>query len=401
VRAVPTPPFVTDRLDALRAADLFRDPPTISTADGVHGRVGGRDALLFCSNDYLGLRLDPRVTGAAGRAAQEFGAGSGSSRLIAGSLPIHAALEDALADWLGTESALLCSSGYQANLAMLGALPSRGDLVVSDRLNHASLIDGCRLSYAEVRPTPHNDVDAVRRALATDESTGQRFILGEGLYSMDGDRGPVVGWSAAARDLGAHLLVDEAHAVGVLGPQGRGACAEAGLSPEDGPLARVGTFGKAFGSHGAFIATDSATRDLLVNAGRTYVFSTGLPPAAVGAAIASLAIVRSDEGDERRAHMLAMASRLAAGALELGLSLSRFDLSRPTPIVPVVLGSAAQAMQVAAALLDAGIYAKAIRPPTVPPGTSRIRFTLSARHTAEQVDAAIAALRASVARRTA
>jgi 8-amino-7-oxononanoate synthase len=399
-RVMPAPPFVTARLAALRSADLFRDPPTVDTADGIVGTVGGRGALLLCSNDYLGLRHDPRVKAAAARAAERYGAGAGSSRLIAGSLPIHAALEDELADWMGTEAALLFSSGYQANLALLGALPARGDLVVSDGLNHASLIDGCRLSYAEVVRVPHGDVEAARGALGSAEEPGERFLLGEGLYSMDGDRGPVAGWAAASRAHGAHLLVDEAHAVGVLGPEGRGVCAEAGVparGSDGGPLVRVGTFGKAFGAHGAFVATDGATRDLLVNAGRAYVFSTGVPPAAAGAAREALRIVRSDEGAERRATVLARARQLAHGAAELGLPLAGFAVERPSPIVPIVLGAAARALEVAARLLDAGIYAKAIRPPTVPDGTSRIRFTVSANHTAAHVDSALAALRAAIA----
>lgn len=398
---MPAPPFVTARIAALRAADLFRDPPTVATDDGVRGTVDGRPALLLCSNDYLGLRLDPRVTAAAAEAAKTYGAGAGSSRLIAGSLPIHAQLEEEVADWMGTESALLLSSGYQANLALLGALPRRGDLLVSDRLNHASLIDGCRLSYADVRRVPHGDVRGMGTVLESERGDRQRFLVGEGLYSMDGDRGPVLGWSAVAAEHGAHLLVDEAHAVGVLGPQGQGACAEAGLASTwdggVGPLARVGTFGKAFGSHGAFIATDRTTRDLLVNAGRTYVFSTGLPPAAVGGALAALRIIRSAEGAQRRARLLGLAGRLARGAQDLGLPLSRFDIDRPTPIVPVVLGSAARALRVAAALLDRGVYAKAIRPPTVPEGTSRIRCTLSAGHTEDHIDEALVALEGALA----
>ena len=195
---MPAPPFVTARIAALRAADLFRDPPTVDTDDGVRGTVDGRRALLLCSNDYLGLRLDPRVTAAAAEAAKTYGAGAGSSRLIAGSLPIHAQLEAELADWMGTESALLLSSGYQANLALLGALPRRGDLLVSDRLNHASLIDGCRLSYADVRRVSHGDVGGMGTVLESEGGDHQRFLVGEGLYSMDGDRGPVLGWSAVA-----------------------------------------------------------------------------------------------------------------------------------------------------------------------------------------------------------
>ncbi len=386
-------PFVRDRLAALRDASLFRDPPEVQTDDGVHGLVGGREATLFCSNDYLGLRLDSRVRAAAADAAHRYGAGSGSSRLIAGSLPIHRELEERIADWMGTSAALVCSSGYQANIALLQALATRHDRIYSDELNHASLIDGCRLAQARVRKVPHGNVQALEEALAEDAGhPGERFVLGEGLYSMDGDRGPVAEQAAVASRFGAWLLVDEAHAVGVLGPAGRGVCAEQGVSP----LARVGTFGKALGSHGAFIATDAETRDLLVNAGRTYIFTTGLPPAAAGGAIEAIRIARSSEGDERRQRLLANARRVAEAATNMGLALSTMDLSAPGPIVPIVLGDADRALTVAAALLGAGIYVKAIRPPTVPAGACRLRITVCASHTAADIDLLIAALARSI-----
>ncbi len=382
-------PFVRRRLAALRAASLFRDPPEVQTDDGVHGTVGGRPATLFCSNDYLGLRLDARVRRAAGEAANRYGAGSGSSRLIAGSLPLHRELEEAVADWMGTGSALVCSSGYQANIALLQALPSRHDRVYSDALNHASLIDGCRLSPARVRKVPHGDVAALDAALADDAGRdGERFVLSEGLYSMDGDRGPVAAQADTAQRHGAWLLVDEAHAIGVLGPGGRGVCAERGVSP----LARVGTFGKALGSHGAFIATDAETRALLVNAGRTYIFTTALPPASMGAALEALRIARSDEGDALRARAVHNARRVAQAASGLGFGLSGTDLDDPGPIVPILLGEAQVALDSAAALLDAGVYAKAIRPPTVPAGTCRLRVTVSASHTEADLDLLIGAL---------
>ena len=378
-----TADFVRNRLDALRAADLFRAPPVVATADGVHGTVDGRPATLFCSNDYLGLRMDPRVRAAAGAAADAYGAGSGSSRLIAGSLPVHRDLEAALADWMGTEAALVCSSGYQANVALLQALGGRHDRIYSDALNHASLIDGCRLSHARVRKVPHGDVAALREALAEDV-TGEQFVLGEGLYSMDGDRGPVAEQAEACTD--AWLLVDEAHAVGVLGPAGRGVCAEQGVGDHPRLLARVGTFGKAFGSHGAFVACSAAVRDLLVNSGRTYVFTTGLPPAAAGAAAKALEIVQSDEGEALRARVLRHARRIVDALQERGLGLAGLDPAAPGPIIPILAGSADAALTLAARLLDAGIYAKAIRPPTVPPGTSRIRVTVSAAHTDDDID---------------
>jgi len=264
--------FLSQRLSTLRRAGRFRAPPDVATHDGVHGRVRGRDVVLFCSNDYLGLRCDPAVIRAGVEAAERWGAGSGSSRLIAGSLPVHCALEDALAEWLGVEAALVLSSGYQANLAVLQGLGRAADRIVSDGLNHASIIDGCRLARASVVRVPHGDVAAVAAALE-DPPRGEQFVVGEGLYSMDGDRGPVRGWADACAGRG-WLIVDEAHALGVIGPGGGGVCAEQGVAP----LARVGTFGKALGAHGAFVAGSAELRELLVNTGRTYIFTTALPP---------------------------------------------------------------------------------------------------------------------------
>jgi 8-amino-7-oxononanoate synthase len=382
------PAFVRARLAAIEARGLLRDPPVIDTEDGVHGRVRGRAVRIFCSNDYLGLRQDARVRQAAADAALAYGAGSGSSRLIAGSLPIHAALESDLAAHFGTEAALVFGSGYQANLAVVAGLCVRGDLVASDRLNHASLIDGCRLAAADVVRVAHGDVAAMRRALATDVR-GERFLLGEGLYSMDGDRAPLAGWAAVADEAGAHMLIDEAHAAGVLGVAGRGACAEAGVIP----FVRVGTFGKAYGAHGAFVVCDSDTRALLQNVGRTYVFTTALPPAAAGAARAGLRIAASAEGDERRARLLRHAERLVAAAGSMGFDLAGVDVSAPGPIVPIRFGDVSRTMQIAARLLGAGIFATPIRPPTVPEGGARVRFTVSAAHEDHDIDALIEALR--------
>lgn len=393
------PPFVAARLAAISAAGRFRAPPTIDGTAGVRARVGGRDVLLFCSNDYLGLRGDPRLASAGFSAAQKWGAGAGSSRLIAGSLAVHLALEEALADWMGTEAALVCSSGYQANLALLQGISSPGDRIFSDALNHASIIDGCRLSPACVSVVRHGDAGALSvlldGATASSDSesapeglsSGETFVVVEGLYSMDGDRGPLADWSALTSQAGAHLLVDEAHALGVLGPQGRGASAEAEV--EGHCLARVGTFGKALGSHGAFVACSSGLRDLIVNRGRTYIFTTGLPPASVGAALAALDILRSDEGAELMGRLAGLSRRLRMGLIELGLDVMG-DLD--SPIVPVVVGNEAAAMSRYEALLERGIYAMAIRPPTVAPGTCRLRFTLSAEHCAADVDRVLVAM---------
>ncbi|HCP47763.1 MAG TPA: 8-amino-7-oxononanoate synthase, partial [Deltaproteobacteria bacterium] len=296
--------------------------------------------------------------------------------------------EDAVAQWLETEAALVCSSGYQANLAMVQGLCGAEDLILSDALNHASLIDGCRLSRARVQVLEHGEPGLSLGAHA--EAGGQVFRLGEGLYSMDGDRGPVEDWVAAADAEKAgtsHVLIDEAHALGIFGTQGRGVCAERGVA--DRVLARVGTFGKALGAHGAFIACSRDTRELLVNTGRTYIFTTGLPPAAAGAALAAIGVVRSERGMELRSRLRGVVSRLRCGLAELGLEVVGDE---DAPIVPVLVGPAEEAMQLYASLLEQGIYAMAIRPPTVPEGTCRLRFTVSAAHTDADVDTALRVL---------
>jgi glycine C-acetyltransferase/8-amino-7-oxononanoate synthase len=393
----PAPDFVIRRLDAVRQAGLYRNPPLVETEDGVRGRVAGREALLFCGNDYLGLRCDRRVRAAAAAAADRWGAGSGSSRLIAGSLPVHRDLEEAAAAWLGSEAALVLSSGYQANIAVLQGISARGDLLLSDALNHASLIDGCRLARAEARVIGHRDVAGFDRELSSAPATAdsQRFVLIEGLYSMDGDRGPLQQLAdgvrrASAAGRAAWLVVDEAHALGVLGPAGRGAAAEAGVEHSgDGVLLRIGTFGKALGAHGAFVACDATTRELLVNAARTYIFSTALAPAAAGAAREGIRIASGDGGDELRHRLRRNARRLREGLRGLGLAVAGDD---DAPIVPWLIGESAAAMAACRALLERGVYAMAIRPPTVPAGTCRIRFTVSAAHSEGDVDSVLRAV---------
>jgi 8-amino-7-oxononanoate synthase len=370
-----TAPFVSERLAALRQRQLLRVPRILEYVDAVTARCDGEERLVFCGNDYLGLRRDPRVIEGA-RESARFGAGAGSSRLIAGSLGLHSALEEELADWLGVPAALLCPTGYQANGALIGGLAGRGDRVVSDALNHASIIDACRLSRAEVVVAPHG------QTIEDLGGAGQRFVVLEGLYSMDGDRGALSHWAGQP----GWMLVDEAHSLGVLGPGGRGVCDEQGVVP----LARVGTFGKAFGAHGAFIATDRDTRSLVVNAGRPYVFTTGAPPPSVGAARAALRVVASAEGEQLRRTLEASSRRFRTEVRGLGCSVLG---DADSPIVPVVVGSEERALRLAEQLWRRGIFAGAIRPPTVAPGTCRIRFTLSAAHHPRQIDRALQALR--------
>ncbi len=339
--------------------------------------ASGEGLLDLTSNDYLGY--------AAARPVGDARAGAGASRLISGTHGEHAALEREVAGWLRVEDALVFASGYQANLGLVSALAGPGDLVVSDALNHASLIDGCRLSRARVIVTPHLDVAAVARALAAPAS-GRRFVVTEGYFSMDGDAPDLRALRAICDDAGAALLVDDAHAIGVFGPEGRGACAAAGVVPD----ALVGTFGKALGGQGAFVAGSAALVDWLFNRARSFVFSTGLSPALASHASRMLALARADEPARQR--LARLSRRLRAGLFELGLEV---PAASSGPIVPVMVGTEGRALALAARLREAGVRVAPIRPPTVPEGTCRLRLTLHAGLTDDDVERALLALRSA------
>ena len=375
-------PFLTalaDELSALAAENRRRATPEVAGSSRTRPHVGPLASPLvsFCSNDYLGLASHPALATAAAEAALRDGFGASASRLVTGDLPAHRRLESALADFLGLPAALLFPTGYQANLGVLTALAGPNDLIVSDALNHASLIDGCRLSRARVSVFPHQDAGAARRLLADGGSARRRLLVTESLFSMDGDAAPLTDLAAIADETGAVLVVDEAHALGLLGPGGRGLCAEAGVAP----AVLIGTLGKAFGSAGGFAAGDPLVREILLNRARTFIFTTASPPPVAAAAEAALSLIRGPEGDRRRETLtrnrLDLASRLAG----LGLVTS----APPGPILPIILGTEARALAVSDALRARGYYVTAIRPPTVPPGSARLRLTLSAEHTPDEI----------------
>ena len=375
--------WIDGQLADLEAKGLRRALEPVGPAQGPVVEVGGRWLVNLCSNDYLGLASDDRLRRAASDAALRGGAGSGASRLVAGDLPLHGELERALAAFHGTEAALLFNSGYHANAGLPPALVGRGDAVFSDVLNHASIVDGVQLSRAEFVRYRHCDVDELSDLLARSRAR-RKLVVTDAVFSMDGDAAPLVEIAALCERHGAMLYVDEAHAVGVLGPSG------AGLAEALGVKGRVdvemGTLGKALGSFGAYVAVERRLRDLLLTRARTFVFTTALPPASCGAALAALAIVRGEP--ERRARLLALCDRVRAGLTRLG-----FDVSRVvSPIFPVILGSEERALAAAAALRARGYFVRAIRPPTVPAGTSRLRVALSAGLTPAQVDGFLAAL---------
>jgi len=382
---LPPPGEVRRALRALDDAGLRRALRTTPGA-GVRFPLGdGREGVSFASNDYLALAGEARLALALEAGAREEGAGAGAARLLAGARPAHEALEREAAAFKGTGAALLFGSGYLANLSVIPALAGAGDLVVSDALNHASLVDGCRLSRAEVRIVPHGDADAVRRALASPRS-GRRVVVTEGLFSMEGDVAPLAGVVAAARETGALVIVDDAHGHGVLGATGGGAREAAGVEPAD-DLVEVGTFGKAFGGYGAFVAWTPDGVELLRHRARGFVFSTALPPGVAAMDLAGMRLARAEP--ERRERLRANVARLRAGLEAAGLAPGGVPES---PILPLVLGTPDAATAAAGHLLERGFWIPAIRPPTVPRGTSRLRLSVSAGHSDADLDGAAAAL---------
>ncbi len=365
-------------LEARRAADLYRRRLVLDGPQGVEVRSEGRPYLSFCSNDYLGLANHPEVVAAFHRGLDEYGAGSGAAHLISGHSRAHHALEEELAEFVGRPRALLFSTGYMANLGVVSALVGHGDRVFEDQTNHASLLDGARLSGARLVRYCHGDCAALEQRLA-DAPTGEYLVATDGVFSMDGDLAPLPGLAALATAHEAWLLVDDAHGLGVIGPGGRGTAAHYGLDPAQVPIL-MGTLGKAFGTFGAFVAGSEALVETLIQEARTYIYTTAPPPAAAAATRAALRLVR--EQDWRREQLQALVGRFRDGTAQLGLELA----DSPTPIQPLLVGEAAAALRLSEALRARGILIGAIRPPTVPPGSARLRITFSAAHSAAQVD---------------
>jgi 8-amino-7-oxononanoate synthase len=364
------------RLDELGALGLHRRTRLISGPQGPHVLLDGEPVLLLCSNNYLGLADHPQVREAAAEAAMRWGVGAGASRLVSGTMTIHRRLEKRLAAFKRREEALLFGSGYLANAGVVAALARPGEVVFSDELNHASIIDGCRLSRAEVFVYDHGDAEHLAWGIARADGRGS-LIVTDSVFSMDGDVAPLAEIVELAQRNRLRVLVDEAHATGVLGPGGRGAVAELGL--EDGVDVVVGTLGKALGSYGAFVACDRVTARYLVNCARTFIFSTALPPPAVAAALAALELV------ETRPRLV---QKLAANSLALrdALAAEGFEMrGARTQIMPLVIGDAELAMRICESALERGVFAQAIRPPTVAPGSSRLRLAVMATHREQEL----------------
>jgi glycine C-acetyltransferase/8-amino-7-oxononanoate synthase len=364
------------RLDELKRLGLARRTRLLSGPQGPHVLIDGRPAMLLCSNNYLGLANHPALRAAAAEAADRWGVGAGASRLVSGTMTIHRRLEERLAEFKRQEAALLFGSGYLANLGVISALARPGDVIFSDELNHASIIDGCRLSRAEVFVYHHLDVEHLAWGIAQADRRGA-LIVTDAVFSMDGDVAPLADLVELAKAHGIRMVVDEAHATGTLGPGGRGAVAEAELEQEVDVI--VGTLGKALGSYGAFAACSQAMARYLMNSARSFIFSTAPPPPAVAAALAAL-----DHLQERPR----LVERLAANAsaLRAELALQGFDVrGSRTQIVPLVVGRPDHAVRMCEAALTRSVFAQAIRPPTVPAGTSRLRLAVMATHRPEEL----------------
>jgi glycine C-acetyltransferase/8-amino-7-oxononanoate synthase len=367
---------IQERLDDLRDQGLYRRMRLVSGPQGPRVLLDGKPVLLLCSNNYLGLADHPRVREAAAEAAMRYGLGAGASRLVSGNMTVHRRLESELADFEGSEACVLFGSGYLASAGIIPTLAREGDVVLSDALNHASIVDGCRLAKARTFVYDHCDLEHLEHGLR--EAAGRAaLIVTDGVFSMDGDIAPLPEIVELARRYDARVMVDEAHGTGALGPGGRGAVAAAALEDEVDVV--VGTLGKALGSYGAYVCCSGEMAEYLINFARTLIFSTALPPPAVAGALAALDLLRSQP---QRVDKLQRNSRTLRDSLrEHGLHVGDSE----TQILPLVVGDAAAAMKACDKALGKGVFAQAIRPPTVPEGTSRLRLAVMASHTGSEL----------------
>jgi len=368
-----------------RQAGLYRHRRVSESAQGVHQVIDGREVLSFCSNDYLGLANHPAIKQAFVDAVQQYGVGSGAAHLISGHSALHHACEQRLAEFCGRERALLFGNGYLANLAVAAALVGRGDRIFQDKLNHASLIDGARLSGARLRRYRHNDCGHLETLLVQSGEGGRRLLMTDGVFSMDGDRADLVGISELCSKHDTVCMVDDAHGFGVLGKNGGGLVQALGLGPEQVPVL-MATLGKAVGTAGAFVAGSDALIETLIQRARPYIYTTASPPAIAAATLRSLDIVEAEGW--RREKLEELVDYLRAGLTRLGLE----PMPSSTPIQPVIVGDSGRALSLGEKLLARNILVPAIRPPTVPADSARLRITLSASHEKADIEHLLKAL---------
>ncbi len=376
-------PHLAGELDKLKIRGLYRSRRVITSPQGIMVEIGGKSVLNFCSNDYLGLANHHDVIDAFKSGADRYGVGSGSAHLIAGHSSAHHALEEELAEFTGRDRSLLFSTGYMANLGVISALLGRGDAVFEDRLNHASLLDGGILSAAKFKRYRHADVDHLNENLMG--ASGNKLIVTDGVFSMDGDLAPLASLSVTANRHHAWLMVDDAHGLGVIGKHGGGILDHFGLNQNDVPVL-MGTLGKGLGTFGAFVAGSDDLIETLIQKARPYIYTTALPPAIAEATRASLKIVIADNW--RREKLVSLSRRFRLGAEQLGLQLP----PSASAIQPIIIGDSHAAVAISQALLKAGILVSAIRPPTVPHGSARLRITFSAEHEEQHIDRLLGAL---------
>lgn len=381
--------YLRSSLEDLKEKNLYRELQPLLWRQPGAGKwveVKGKSFLNLCSNNYLGLSFHPRVIEAAQRSLMLYGCGSGASRLVCGDLSLNEKLEKRLASFKGHEAALLFNSGYNANLGVISALAKPGDIIFSDELNHASIIDGCRLSRARVKVFPHKDVETLEKKLKEKSSSvKRRFIVTDAVFSMDGDLAPLPELVMLAERYDCALIIDEAHATGTIGPGGKGLAAYYGLGNK--ALIIMGTLSKALGCFGAFISGSKELRKYLINFSRSFIYTTALPPSVLASALESLTIVEEEPSIVKK--LQDNATYLRKGLKKLGCQLKEY----PTPIIPIIVGRAEVALKAADLLRQEGLMVIAIRPPTVPVGSSRIRLTVMANHTKEDLDFALGAFK--------
>ncbi|WP_455197984.1 8-amino-7-oxononanoate synthase [Kaarinaea lacus] len=374
-------------LETRRAQSLYRARRVVDGPQGITLKINGKDFINFCSNDYLGLASHPEVIKAFKKGADDYGVGAGASHLINGHSRAHHELEEELADFVGRPRALLFSTGYMANLGVASALLTSKDVILEDRLNHASLIDAGRLSGARLQRYLHADIESLKNFLTklTINKDNRTLLATDGVFSMDGTVAPLAELAKLAKEFHAWLMVDDAHGLGVLGKAGRGSIDHFGLSMDEVPIL-MGTLGKAFGTFGAFVAGSEALIETLIQQARTYIYTTAMPPAVAAATSASLKLLTAENW--RREKLEKLINRFRVGARELGLNL----LDSGTPIQAVIIGDAKKTVSISDVLYERALFISAIRPPTVPEGSSRLRITFSADHNEEHVDQLLGAL---------
>ena len=376
---------IKKRLDELQSNNLYRRLRTVESEQGAHVTIDGKRYLLLSSNNYLGLANDARIVSAAKNALDKYGFGAGASRLISGTMTPHTELEATISRFKGTERAILFNSGYCANIGLITALSGRNDIIFSDKLNHASIVDAALLSQSTVKRYPHKDVDALENLLKSADGYSKKIIVTDGIFSMDGDIAPLRDIVALSKKYSAYLIVDDAHATGIIGENGKGTLSHFGI--DDDNIIQMGTLSKALGCFGAFVACKNDLIEYLINMSRSFIYTTALPPSTACAAIEAIKIAK--EGDVLRKKLFENVNYLRGKLLDMGFNIPNSE----THIIPLVIGSAEKTLALSSYLFDNGVFIQAIRPPTVPKDTCRLRITPTALHTKDELEYLVSLLK--------